>query len=123
MLFDNGTLQIHRTAHPHGMALWGEIDETGYPGLVFAIEQVTQKAGEIHVDLTHVTYCDLAGLWAIVRITQSHPHGCRRVVLHRTPVRLQTVLRVVGWASTPGLILAGTQAASKLTPGDPSAAH
>lgn len=107
VLYDNGALQIHRIANPPGMAMRGEIDETCYPGLVSAIEQVTRDTGDIHVDLTHVTYCDLAGLWAIVRMTRSHPYGSRRVVLHRLPPRLEHILRVIGWAATPGLVLAG----------------
>jgi ABC-type transporter Mla MlaB component len=122
-LYDNGTLQIHRTADPLGLAMCGQIDELGYQGLVSAIEEITRKAaGEIHVDLTHVTYCDLAGLWAIIRMTQSSPTSCRRVVLHRLPLRLETVLRVIGWSATPGLILADGSARSRSRPGNPTGA-
>ena len=48
-------------------------------------------------------YCDLAGLRAIIRLTGT-AHA-RRVVLHDVPWRLQTVLRIVGWDSTPGLVI------------------
>jgi hypothetical protein len=57
-----------------------------------------------------VSYCDLAGLRAIVRVTGaddgargSNGGDSRRVVLHEVPPQLAAVLRIVGWDSTPGL--------------------
>jgi hypothetical protein len=47
-------------------------------------------------------YCDLAGLRAMIQLAGGRP---RRLVLHGIPPRLQAVLRIVGWDSTPGLVV------------------
>jgi hypothetical protein len=55
-----------------------------------------------------VEYCDLAGLRAIVRLTEANGHdhtGRRTVMLHGLSRRMTAVLHTVGWDSTPGLIL------------------
>jgi ABC-type transporter Mla MlaB component len=112
-LYDDGVLRITTTDDPPGLAIAGEIDETTYPGLVSALDKLTDGPAEIHVSLAQVSYCDLAGLRAIVRITGaesdraggSRADGSRRVVLHGVPRPLKTVLRIVGWDSIPGLAL------------------
>lgn len=60
-------------------------------------------AGEIHLDLADVQHCDLAGLRAMIRLAHAGRRGdSRQVVLHEVPPRLQTVLGILGWDSTPG---------------------
>lgn len=115
-VYDDGVLRITSTSHPPGLALAGEIDESTYPGLVQALQASINGRAEIHLSLGGVSYCDLAGLRAIVRVTgagEGAPDGAdgdslgdrRRVVLHEVPVPLMTVLQIVGWDSTPGLAL------------------
>jgi ABC-type transporter Mla MlaB component len=115
-LYDDGVLRVTTTDDPPGLAIAGEIDESTYAGLVSVLDKLTDSPAEIHVSLTEVSYCDLAGLRAIVRITgadgrgpggsgakRSGNGGSRRVVLHGVPRSLQTVLQIVGWDSIPGL--------------------
>jgi ABC-type transporter Mla MlaB component len=114
-LYDDGVLRITATDDPPGLAIAGEIDESTYSGLVSALDKLGEGPAEIHVSLTEVSYCDLAGLRAIVRITGAQGNGAtgggagasgsRRVVLHGVPRSLQTVLRIVGWDAIPGLAL------------------
>jgi ABC-type transporter Mla MlaB component len=116
-LYDDGVLRITTTDDPPGLAIAGEIDESTYPGLVGALDKLTDGPAEIHVSLAEVSYCDLAGLRAIVRITGAESNGGgsgaggsgnagnRRVVLHGVPRSLTAVLRIVGWDSIPGLAL------------------
>jgi anti-anti-sigma regulatory factor len=88
------------------VALAGEIDESTYPGLVSALDEAADGHSEVHFDFAAVEYCDLAGLRAIVCVTgadRPDQAGRRRVVLHRLPPELQTVLLIVGWDCTPGL--------------------
>jgi ABC-type transporter Mla MlaB component len=110
-LYDDGVLRITNTDDPPGLAIAGEIDESTYDGLVGALGKVAHGPAEVHVSLGGVSYCDLAGLRAIVCVTGAD-HGStgrnadgdtRRVVLHEVPPQLATVLRIVGWDSTPGL--------------------
>jgi ABC-type transporter Mla MlaB component len=109
-VYDDGVLRITNTDDPPGLALAGEIDESTYDGLVGALGSVANGSADVHVSLAGVSYCDLAGLRAIVCVTGAgHGNGgngdrdARRVVLHEVPPQLATVLRIVGWDSTPGL--------------------
>jgi ABC-type transporter Mla MlaB component len=99
-----GALRITEMGRPPGLILAGEIDEDTYPVLVARLDGLAPGAPEIHFNLANVEYCDLAGLRAIIRLTGTGP--ARRVVLHDVPWRLQTVLHIVGWDSTPGLVIA-----------------
>jgi anti-anti-sigma regulatory factor len=116
-LYDDGVLRITTTADPFALVIAGEIDESTYPGLVSALDKLADSPAEIHVSLAEVSYCDLAGLRAIVRITGADGNGAgtsgtgtsgaggRRVVLHGVSRQLKTVLEIVGWDSIPGLAL------------------
>jgi ABC-type transporter Mla MlaB component len=110
-VYDDGVLRITNTDDPPGLAIAGEIDESTYDGLVGVLGKFAHGPAEIHVSLGGVSYCDLAGLRAIVCVTgadrgEASWNGdgdTRRVVLHEVPPQLATVLRIVGWDSTPGL--------------------
>jgi ABC-type transporter Mla MlaB component len=109
-VYDDGVLRITNTDDPPGLAIAGEIDESTYDGLVGALGTFAHGPDDVHVSLGGVSYCDLAGLRAIVCVTgadggEANRYGgdTRRVVLHEVPAQLATVLRIVGWDSTPGL--------------------
>ncbi len=123
-VYDDGMLRIAWAGSPPVLAIAGEIDESTYPGLVGVLKEVADEHEadehqEVHVSLAEVDYCDLAGLRAIVMLTGADGLGQdgegqsqngdgrhrRRVVLHEMPSQLQTVLRIVGWDSIPGLAL------------------
>jgi ABC-type transporter Mla MlaB component len=111
-VYDDGVLRITSTDDPPGLAIAGEIDESTYPGLMVALRRFTDGPAEVHFSLSGVSYCDLAGLRALVRVTGASGDGApcngggtRRVVLHGVPPQIVTVLRIVGWDSIPGLDL------------------
>jgi anti-anti-sigma regulatory factor len=121
-VYDDGVLRITRSGRPPVVALAGEIDEATYPGLVDALDQAVEGQSEVHFDLAGVEYCDLAGLRAIICVTGvglDGRGGWRRVVLHELSPELQTVLRIVGWDSTPGLTLDERPGPSVLAGPDP----
>jgi ABC-type transporter Mla MlaB component len=104
---DDGVLRIARTADPPGLAIAGEIDESTYPVLLAALRELPDTPPEVHLDLADVSYCDLAGLRAIVRLAS--PGGAspgRPVVLHKVPAQLRAVLEIIGWDAIPGLSVA-----------------
>jgi anti-anti-sigma factor len=102
---DDGVLRITATGEPSGLAIAGEIDEDTYPALVAKLEEFAGR-DEIHLNLAGVEYCDLAGLRAIIRLAGvGRVRDSRRVVLHEIPPQLRTVLSVLGWDSTPGLLI------------------
>jgi ABC-type transporter Mla MlaB component len=113
-VYDDGVLRITNTTSPPGLAIAGEIDESTYPGLLSALQRSADGPAEIHFNLGGLKYCDLAGLRAMVCATgadgrdpgtNGRQRGRRTVVLHEVPPQLVTVLRIVGWDSTPGLTL------------------
>ena len=50
------------------MAIAGEIDEATYPALVTSLNELAEGHPVVHLDLNGVSYCDLAGLWSMVRL-------------------------------------------------------
>ena len=101
----------------------GEIDESTYPGLVGALKESADGHTEIHVSLAEVDYCDLAGLRAIILLTGTDSYGDngerppeQASGAARGALQLQTVLRIVGWDSVPGLALDGQQGGSQPRP-------
>jgi ABC-type transporter Mla MlaB component len=108
-VYDDGVLRITNTDDPPGLAIAGEIDESTYEGLIGALGKFAHGPGEVHVSMGGVSYCDLAGLRAIVCVTgadggaRGNGGDTRRVVLHEVPAQLATVLRIVGWDAIPGL--------------------
>ena len=106
-VYDDGVLRISRTADPPGLALAGEIDESTYPALLGALRELPDTPPEVHLDLADVSYCDLAGLRAIVRLASPGGAGTGGpVVLHKVPEQLQAVLAIIGWDAIPGLTVA-----------------
>jgi ABC-type transporter Mla MlaB component len=105
----DGALRITRAGDR--LLVTGDIDEDTYPHLMAALGSIASQPGAVHLHLAGVEYCDVAGLRAIVLLTEtSWPdagHGIRRVILHGLPERLTRLLRILGWDSAPGLEIAG----------------
>jgi ABC-type transporter Mla MlaB component len=92
------------TSSPPGLALAGDVGKSTFPSLVKALEMITGGLASVHVDFAEVTYCDVAGLRALVRLTEANG-GARGAYLHGLPPHLKAVLHILDWDSTPGLAL------------------
>jgi anti-anti-sigma factor len=104
-VYDDGVLRITATPNPPGLTIAGEIDEDTYPALVAKLEELAD-AGEIHLNLAGVQFCDVAGLRAMIRLAGAGRRSdSRQVVLHEVPPQLHNVLGILGWDSTPGLVI------------------
>ena len=88
--------QVHDT-----LVLSGDIDEDTYPALIEALSRIPRDSAGLHVDLSAVTFCDLAGLRAIVRLAES----TTPVTLHDLPGTLLAVMKILGWDQQPGLVV------------------
>jgi anti-anti-sigma factor len=107
-VYDDGVLQVRWLGNPPVVVIAGEIDESNYSGLVTALDRLANAAGEIHVNLAGVAFCDLAGMRAIIRLaegTGSGGGGTRRLVLHEVPRQMLKVLQIVGWDTAPGVVM------------------
>jgi anti-anti-sigma regulatory factor len=102
--YDDGVLAITGTASPPGLALVGEMDESHYPALTEALDELS-AAREIHLDLSGLHYCDVTCLRAMIRL--AYPGGADpntpEMVVHDAPPFVRTTLRIVGWDRLPGL--------------------
>ena len=106
LAYDNGVLRITQTAAPSGLAITGEIDEATYPALVTSLHELAEGQQVLQLDLSGVSYCDLAGLRAIVRLAgDDGPGPGRRVLLLNVPQYIRVVLGITGWDTLPGLAL------------------
>ena len=94
-----------------GLAVTGEIDESSFRFFAEALDALAEGMSPVHIDLSGVQFCDIAGLRLMVRLTRAddragEPRGARRVILHAAAPHLRIVLGVLGWDRTPGLVLA-----------------
>ncbi len=104
--YDNGILRITQTGAPSGLAITGEIDESTYPALVTSLHELAERHEVVQLDLSGVSYCDLAGLRAIVRLAADDGAGpAHRVLLLNVPQYIRVVLGITGWDALPGLVL------------------
>lgn len=87
------------------LVLGGDIDEDTYPALIEALSRIPRDNAGLHVDLSAVTFCDLAGLRAIVMLAES----ATPVILHGVSGTLLTVMKILGWDQQPGLVVSKRQ--------------
>jgi ABC-type transporter Mla MlaB component len=102
--YDDGVLTITDMASPPGLALAGDIDETHYAPLVHVLDDFSTSR-EVHLDLSGLTYCDVACLRAMVCLARPDgaDHTAPDVVLHAVPPYLHAILNILGWDRLPGL--------------------
>jgi ABC-type transporter Mla MlaB component len=87
-----------------GLVIAGEIDESSYSRLVQRLAALDPR-GDVHIDLSGVEFCDLAGLRAIVCVTQAEAGDSApgHLTLHAVPDRLRRILQILGWDDMPGV--------------------
>jgi anti-anti-sigma factor len=97
---------------PATLHLAGDIDESTFPELTRILaDTAAAGASRIHVDLTDVEYCDVAGLRAIISLASGRGEDrapVDEIVLTHVPGPLQRVLLILGWDAAPGVILDGS---------------
>ena len=106
--YDDGVLRITSCiGSPASLAIAGDIDGYTYAALLDTLRRLTDGLHEIHINLADVDYCDLAGLRAIILLAGgANPDpGGARLVLHEVPGQLKTILQILGWDTTPGLVI------------------
>lgn len=105
-LYADTILQILPTMDPPGLALVGDVDRSNVTAVAQALTRMSEHAGDVHLDLSGLLFCDLRGLQVIVRASQALDAG-RRLVLHGIPRQLERALEIVDWAPLPNLAIAG----------------
>ncbi len=95
-------MNVVTTVSPAGLKLTGEIDAGNAHLVERALLEHAPGGGSLHVDLTELSFCDVAGIRALVSCAQT-PEGNRRLILHGVPAQIERVMNVMGWAELPGL--------------------
>jgi anti-anti-sigma regulatory factor len=97
-------LRITKANGGPGLVIAGEIDESSYQQLVRGLAALNPR-GDIHIDLAGVSFCDLAGLRAIVCAAEPETGASVRghLTLHAVPDRLRRILEILGWDDMPGV--------------------
>jgi ABC-type transporter Mla MlaB component len=106
--FDDGVLRITCTG-PAALAIAGDIDEATHAALASTLRELTQGQPDVQIDLGAVTYCDLAGMRAILLLgapgRPDDPPRAARLALRDVPEQLLTILHILGWDAAPGLTI------------------
>lgn len=104
---DNEALRVSSSGNPPWLVIAGEIDESSYRRLVRGLAALDSR-GDVHIDLSGVEFCDLAGLRAIVCVTEADAGDSvpRHLTLHAVPDRLSRILQILGWDDMPGVVFA-----------------
>ena len=97
-------LVVTRTDQPSGLRFAGEIDVTNSDAVMRSVRLELSEAGNLHLDLSRLSFCDISGIRALVDAAVDLGEG-RRMLLHGLPAQLQTVMRVTGWSDLPTLTM------------------
>nr|WP_168504732.1 STAS domain-containing protein [Streptomyces sp. S1D4-11]QIY93297.1 STAS domain-containing protein [Streptomyces sp. S1D4-11] len=105
LLRDDPLLRVISTICPSGLRFEGEIDLCSRELLAAALDEAVQfGSGDLHVDLTDVTFIDVAGIRMMTTVAKTLNRDGRRLLLHATPPGARKVIHLMGWESTPGLM-------------------
>ncbi|MFG2366713.1 STAS domain-containing protein [Streptomyces mirabilis] len=105
LLRDDPLLRVISTTCPSGLRFEGEIDLCSRELLAAALDEAVRfGSGDLHVDLTHITFIDVAGIRIMTTVAKTLSLDGRRLLLHATPPGAHRVIRLMGWETTPGLM-------------------
>jgi anti-anti-sigma regulatory factor len=97
-------LVVTRTEKPPGFRFAGEIDMTNSDAVMRSVRLGLADAGNPHLDLSRLSFCDISGIRGLVDVAIDLAEG-RSMLLHGLPTQLQTVMRATGWSELPTLVL------------------
>ncbi|MGI5135642.1 MULTISPECIES: STAS domain-containing protein [unclassified Streptomyces] len=98
-------LSVIPTICPSGLRCEGEVDLCSRDLLAAALDKAVHfGSGDLHVDLTGLTFIDVAGIRMMTTVAKTLSRDGRRLLLHATPPVVRKVIRVLGWETTPGLM-------------------
>lgn len=95
--------EIFPLANGQGLRLAGELDLAAAPRLTEALlDFASADGGELHLDLTEVSFLDSSGLRVILALARSRG-GTGSVVLLDPPAAIMRILEIAGIDEHPGI--------------------
>ncbi|MFD3457769.1 STAS domain-containing protein [Streptomyces sp. NPDC058691] len=97
-------LRVVRTFSPAGLRFEGEIDLCTRGLLATTLDEAVRFGrADLHVDLSGVTFIDVAGIRTMTTVAKNLSREGRCLLLHATPPLARKVMHILGWDTTPGL--------------------
>ncbi|MFF5207867.1 STAS domain-containing protein [Streptosporangium sp. NPDC000396] len=93
-------LRIDPLTAPAGLRVSGEVDRTTRKAWEEALGGLVIGGGDMHLDLSELTFIDVRGAWLLTEVARGLPHG-KKVFLHRAPYCLRFVLTLIGSEPSP----------------------
>ncbi|GAA2894294.1 hypothetical protein GCM10010517_58960 [Streptosporangium fragile] len=95
-----GSLRIAPLMTPAGLKVSGEVDRTTRGIWQEALGGLVTGGGDLHLDLSELTFIDVRGAWLLTQAARDLPSG-NRMFLHRSPYCLRSVLTLIGSDPSP----------------------
>jgi anti-sigma B factor antagonist len=89
---------------PATYLLSGELDLWSAPSIAEGLEPATQVGGPVTIDLSGVSFIDMAGVHALVGLLDRLPSGC--LILHGAQPAVDRVFSLTGLPDLPGMHVA-----------------
>jgi anti-anti-sigma factor len=96
IIYQDKQLKVSRTVSPPGLRFVGEIDASNASAVAQVLAGADLPGGNVHVDVSGLSFIDLSGIKAIVAASESLGAG-RRLLLHGLPAQLARAMTAVGW--------------------------
>lgn len=90
-------LQVEPTAH--GLRFVGEVDASTVGLMTTALDSAVESGGDVDVDLSGLSFIDIAGVTALVQVAARL--GERRTLVVRNPPRTMHRILSLGWRDKP----------------------
>ncbi|WP_242904043.1 STAS domain-containing protein [Actinomadura terrae] len=104
--YDTALLRIVSSSGSPWLRLTGDIDVSNSADLdgvlCAAVERVP---GDLHLDLAHVDFVDVAGLRVFTKTGHALDAGRRMLLLHSVSPHIDKLVRLIGWDRAPGLLV------------------
>jgi len=113
----DGSLRIAWDAGPPRLVLAGNIDLTSHTALIAAMAQAAGGAGQVHIDMARVSFCDVAGLRILMHGGDRQRPDPARVTLLNLAPHLKKLLHLLGQDAAADLVNERAPARSKEPPG------
>ncbi|MFC5828655.1 STAS domain-containing protein [Nonomuraea insulae] len=97
----DGAADVLAMVHPFGLRVRGDIDRASRPVLARALARAVRiSRADIHLDLSELTFIDVAGLRLILHTAAGLPPP-RALVLQDAPATVRDLLALLGWELGP----------------------
>ncbi len=101
----DGGLPTAWDAGPPRLVLAGNIDLASHAVLIAALAKAADGAGQVHIDMAGVSFCDVAGLRILLHGGDGQQPDPARTTLHNLSPHLKKLLHLLDQDAAPDLVM------------------